>query len=192
MNNNYLSLIQVYLSPLNHSQGLLIAGNLRIPCALGQNGTTYDKREGDKKTPIGTFLIRQGYYRSDRISRPASGIPFRKLSRTSGWCDDPEHNLYNKFVRRPFSAGHEEMWREDHIYDVILDIGYNCNPVIRNRGSAVFLHIARPGYTPTYGCIAVNRDHIRPLLKMTGPRTRMAIRTNLSNHLAGKKTAHGS
>jgi L,D-peptidoglycan transpeptidase YkuD (ErfK/YbiS/YcfS/YnhG family) len=135
----------------------------------------HHKREGDGGSPIGRFGLIQVFYRPDRMVRPPTGLPLRRISPRDGWSDDPRDRRYNRLVPLPCATGHEAMWREDHLYDVVVDIGWNRGPVVRGRGSAIFLHLARSGFTPTEGCVAVPPGTIRRLLERIGPRTRIEI-----------------
>ncbi len=136
--------------------------NQHYRCALGRTGVTENKKEGDGATPIGKFKIRKIYYRPDRIDphEVTTNIPLVALTKNDGWCDDVNSAEYNKAVKLPFAASHENLWREDHVYDIIAVIGYNDDPVVKGKGSAIFLHIARENYTPTAGCIALNKDDL--------------------------------
>jgi L,D-peptidoglycan transpeptidase YkuD (ErfK/YbiS/YcfS/YnhG family) len=167
--------IRVFRSPLDHRRGRLVAGPLAMACALGRSGTTHAKREGDGATPVGVFPVIQGFYRSDRGPRPRTLLRLERIGPAQGWCDDPRDRRYNRPVPLPCPAGHEDMWRDDHLYDVVLDIAWNRGPVVRGRGSAIFLHLARSGYEPTAGCVAVSRRMIRRLLERIGPGTRIEI-----------------
>lgn len=131
-----------------------------IKCAVGRNGFLYEKKEGDGCTPVGTFPLRRVFYRPDRLSRPVTQLPCDALTRNDGWCDDPADPRYNRFVRLPYRASAETLWRDDGVYDLIVVLGYNDAPVMPGKGSAIFLHIARDGYAPTEGCIAVSREDL--------------------------------
>lgn len=170
-----LRLIRVFPSPLDRRKGRLVAGGLSAPCALGRSGTTRRKREGDGASPVGRFALLEVLWRPDRGFRPRTALPARALRPADGWCDDPADRRYNRPVRRPFGASHEAMWREDGLYDLVLDIGWNRGPIRPGRGSAIFLHVAAPGYAPTAGCIALDRGTLRRLLPRIGPRTRVEI-----------------
>jgi L,D-peptidoglycan transpeptidase YkuD (ErfK/YbiS/YcfS/YnhG family) len=133
----------------------------RLRCALGRSGIRADKREGDGATPAGRWRMRALLFRPDRVPRtPLTGLPLRALRPEDGWCDDPADPLYNKPVKLPFRARAELLWREDGIYDLIVVLGYNDEPPEPGRGSAIFLHIARPNFTPTEGCVALARDDL--------------------------------
>jgi L,D-peptidoglycan transpeptidase YkuD (ErfK/YbiS/YcfS/YnhG family) len=138
-------------------------------CAIGRGGIRADKREGDGATPAGVFALRRVLYRPDRLTRPATGLPAAPLDPADGWCDDPADPLYNRPVRLPYPARHERLWREDAIYDVIVVLGHNDDPVIPGRGSAVFLHVAAPDFGPTQGCVALAREELMSVLATAGP-----------------------
>ena len=123
--------------------------------ACGRGGVTGQKREGDGATPAGVLALRRVYYRADRLGRPKTVAPLEPLAPSDGWCDDAASPAYNTAVVLPFTAHHEELWRRDGVYDVIGVLGWNDTPVERGRGSAIFLHVARPDYAPTEGCIAL-------------------------------------
>lgn len=133
-------------------------------CAIGKGGWRADKREGDGATPVGLLPLRRVLYRADRLTPPRAAVPVAPIAPDDGWCDDTTHTDYNSQIRLPHSARHEELWRADEIYDVIGVLGWNDAPVARGRGSAIFLHLARPGFSPTEGCIALElRDLLRVL-----------------------------
>jgi L,D-peptidoglycan transpeptidase YkuD (ErfK/YbiS/YcfS/YnhG family) len=161
--------------PGDRRLGWLTAGALRFPCALGRSGVTHAKREGDGATPAGRFALRRLWLRPGAGFGRPSHLPQRLTRPHDGWCDDARHPRYNRPVRLPFAAGHERMWREDALYDAVIEIGWNDQPAVRGRGSAIFLHLARPGYKPTEGCVAVARPHLARLLPLIGPRTRIDI-----------------
>ena len=128
---------------------------LTLRCAVGRAGLRADKREGDEATPLGLLPLRRVLYRADRLARPHAAVPVEPLAPVDGWCDDPNARSYNCLVRLPFSDRFEPLWRDDALYDVIGVLGWNDVPVVRRRGSAIFLHVARPDYAPTEGCIAL-------------------------------------
>jgi L,D-peptidoglycan transpeptidase YkuD (ErfK/YbiS/YcfS/YnhG family) len=135
-------------------------GATRCRAALGPAGLVADKREGDGGTPIGAWPCRWLYYRPDRLARPPSGLDCRALRPENGWCDAPGDPSYNRPVTLPYSASAEALWRDDEVYDLIVPLGYNDRPVIAGRGSAIFLHIARPLYPATQGCVALGRQEL--------------------------------
>lgn len=145
-------------------RGILAAGTLRLPCALGASGIRRAKREGDGATPAGAFRLIAGYWRADRLPRPATALPMLPLRPGLGWCDDPADRNYNRPVDLPHPASHERMWREDHVYDIVVVLDFNMAPVRPGAGSAIFLHLARPDFSPTEGCVAVSLTGMRRLL----------------------------
>lgn len=144
-------------------------------CALGKNGVSLNKMEGDGKTPSGSFPLRKVFYRKDRLNEPKTKLPTEEIKENYGWCDDPKDPNYNKLVKLPHYASHEKLWRDDNIYDVIVTIGYNDDPPIPGKGSAIFLHIARPEFTPTDGCIALNLNELLEILESITLNTEICI-----------------
>ncbi|MGE0232784.1 MAG: L,D-transpeptidase [Flavobacteriaceae bacterium] len=151
------------------------AGNACFPCALGRSGLTQTKREGDGATPVATLPLRALHYRPDRLYRPVTGLPVRAIRPFDGWCDSPGHPLYNRLVRHPFPASAERMWRDDRLYDCVVELGWNDDPVLPGRGSAIFLHICREGFHPTEGCVAVEPPTMARLLPRLSTETVMII-----------------
>jgi L,D-peptidoglycan transpeptidase YkuD (ErfK/YbiS/YcfS/YnhG family) len=145
-------------------------------CALGPAGILDHKREGDGATPAGSYALRRVLYRPDRIARPAGRLPRQPLAPGDGWCDDPADPAYNRPVRLPCAASHERLWREDGLYDLIVVIGHNDDPVVPGAGSAVFLHVAGPGYAPTAGCVALSLHDLAQVVAEAGPGDRIVIR----------------
>lgn len=170
-----LSRINVFPEVSNPRRGRIIAGNMVIPCALGAGATTHKKREGDGATPLGTHHPVLGFYRADKVRRPNTAVPMRAMRQSDGWCDDVSHRSYNRHVTRPFTARHEKMWRDDHLYDIVLDLGWNMRPRIHGRGSAIFLHIAKDNFGPTEGCIAIPRHLAQRFLSVIGPHTKIIV-----------------
>ena len=149
--------------------------NETYQCALGRGGSISEKSEGDGGTPIGRFPLRQVYFRPDRLAPPKTSLPIRALDHHDGWCDDPNSVAYNSLVKLPFSHRCEVLWRDDSIYDVIVVLGYNDNPVIPGKGSAIFLHIAKPSYSPTEGCVALSLEDLLYVLKTTTSETQLVV-----------------
>lgn len=141
----------------------------RFRCAVGRGGYALDKREGDGATPIGTWPFRLVYYRPDRVQPPETALETRPLTETDGWCDAPGDPAYNRHVTLPYAASHEEMWRADHLYDMVVVLGHNDDPPVPGRGSAIFMHLAREGYLPTEGCVALKREELEQVLAAVGP-----------------------
>jgi len=138
------------------------AGGLR--CVLGRGGVRGDKREGDGATPLGCWPLRRVLFRPDRLAAPRTILPVRALAPTDGWCDDPGDPAYNRPVALPFPASAETLWRADGLYDVIVVLGHNDDPPVPGAGSAIFLHVARPDWGPTQGCVALPRPDLLALL----------------------------
>ena len=171
-----LSTIYVRARPGRPSQGLLRAGALHLPVALGRGGIRANKREGDGGTPRGTFRLKRLWWRGDRLTRPATALPIRKITRQDAWSEDPHDRRYNRPVRRHDDEPGDRLWRTDHLYDLIIEIDHNARPRVAGRGSAVFIHLARPGFGPTAGCVGLKRDQLLRLLAQLSPQTRIDIR----------------
>jgi L,D-peptidoglycan transpeptidase YkuD (ErfK/YbiS/YcfS/YnhG family) len=167
--------LEVRALPRDRTKGILRFGSITVPCALGRSGIFTRKKEGDGATPAGAFELLHVYYRPDKGLPPQTGLPVEPLTPQSGWCDDPQHHLYNRPVRLPFPASHEKMWREDRLYDIVVVLNCNMFPAVKGKGSAIFFHIARETYTPTEGCVAVSPEHMRLLLAKAGTHARMVI-----------------
>jgi L,D-peptidoglycan transpeptidase YkuD (ErfK/YbiS/YcfS/YnhG family) len=152
------------------------AGTLSLRCALGLGGIVRDKREGDHATPAGEFRLLSGFFRADRLPRPAAPFAMRRIGARQGWCDDPAQALYNRPVVLPCGFSHERFWREDRLYDRLIVLDYNISPRRRNRGSAIFLHCCREGFQPTEGCIALDPADLRRLLPRLSRKTAIIVR----------------
>jgi L,D-peptidoglycan transpeptidase YkuD (ErfK/YbiS/YcfS/YnhG family) len=138
---------------------------MRIPCVLGRAGISRFKREGDGATPAGTLRARFVLYRPDRMARPDTQMPIAAINRADGWCDDPNDRNYNRPVTLPYPARHERLWRDDHLYDIVVVLDWNMAPAVQGRGSAIFMHLARADRAPTEGCVAVAPRALASLLK---------------------------
>jgi L,D-peptidoglycan transpeptidase YkuD (ErfK/YbiS/YcfS/YnhG family) len=157
--------------------GWVLCPQGRLRCALGRGGIRADKREGDGATPEGTFVLRRVLYRPDRLAPPKTRLPVRAIDPSDGWSDDPADPLYNRPVTRPHSFSHEALWRDDRLYDVVVVIGHNDDPVVAGGGSAVFIHVASPGFRPTAGCVALALPELLALLADCAPGDRIVIGT---------------
>ena len=144
-------------------------------CAIGKSGVTSQKKEGDGATPIGCFPIREVFYRIDKVKLPALPFLVRELKPDDGWCDDINDPNYNKFVKIPYPASHEKLWREDNLYDIVVVLGYNDNPPVPGLGSAIFMHVARPEFTPTDGCIALDKSDLIEILSTATNETLVCV-----------------
>ncbi len=174
-----LSEVRVRAVAPDSTRGVLVAGEHTFQVALGRGGVRLEKTEGDGATPAGCYPLRCIFYRADRLTLPECGLPMRASDPLDGWSDDPRDPYYNRLVQHPergqrqWSA--ERLWRDDHIYDVIVVIGHNDAPPVPGEGSAIFMHLAREGYTPTEGCVALARDDLIALLARIGPQTQLVI-----------------
>ncbi len=153
------------------SEGWLQLPAGRALCALGPTGVIAApaKREGDGKTPLGLWPLRRALYRPDRGGPPATALPAQPIAPDDGWCDAPDDAAYNQPVRLPYPASAERLWRDDHLYDLLVVLGHNDDPVVPGLGSAVFLHLAWPDYRPTQGCVALARADLETLLALARP-----------------------
>lgn len=136
-------------------------------CAVGRTGFTDNKQEGDGATPRGTFRFKTLYYRPDRLEKPLTALPLISLQADDGWCDDPTDPLYNQPVKLPYPARCEQLWREDHLYDLMITTDYNQNPTLPGAGSAIFIHVARLDsqghYQPTAGCLVLSLNDLQQI-----------------------------
>lgn len=135
-------------------------------CALGRGGLRADKSEGDGATPIGVWRLGRVFYRADRIEPPQTGLETIATQPAWGWCDDPADALYNQLITLPYGARHEVLWRDDALYDVVVEVHYNTDPIVPGRGSAIFMHVAKPDYSPTEGCVALEIHDLLDLLRL--------------------------
>jgi L,D-peptidoglycan transpeptidase YkuD (ErfK/YbiS/YcfS/YnhG family) len=170
-----MSLVRVRTRPGRSGQGLLIAGGIAIPAAIGRSGIIANKREGDGGTPRGIFHPVRIWWRADRGIPPRTRLPLRRIAREDAWSEDPADRNYNRPVKRTGRAPGDRLTRADHLYDLIVEIDHNQRPRVAGRGSAVFLHLARSGYAPTAGCVALREGDLRRLIARLGPRTRIEI-----------------
>jgi L,D-peptidoglycan transpeptidase YkuD (ErfK/YbiS/YcfS/YnhG family) len=159
------------------ADGMLSLGGRSVRCALGKGGVkpAADKREGDGASPAGVWPIRRLLWRPDKGPAPTTDLPALAIAADDGWCDAPGDAAYNRPVKLPYPASAERMWRDDEIYDLVLVLGHNDDPPVAPLGSAIFLHLARPGYPPTEGCVAISRDDMAELLRVATPGDAVAI-----------------
>jgi L,D-peptidoglycan transpeptidase YkuD (ErfK/YbiS/YcfS/YnhG family) len=170
------STLRVRTRPGVQSRGILMAGSLAVPVILGRSGIRADKREGDGATPRGRFRLVRLWWRADRSRRPTTLLPVRSITRDLAWSENPHDRRYNQPFRRSANEPGDGLWRDDHLYDLMIELDHNTHPRIAGRGSAVFLHLARSDEGPTAGCIAFRRNDLRRLLPHLGPNTRINIR----------------
>lgn len=148
----------------------------RVRCSLGRGGIGNKEGEGDGITPLGTFPLRAVMVRTDRVGLPETRLPVSKIMDNDGWCDDPDDPDYNTRISLPHSASHEKLSRDDHLYDVIVEVGYNDDPIVSGRGSAIFMHLARENYTPTEGCVGLALEDMIKLLENCDGETRLVVK----------------
>jgi L,D-peptidoglycan transpeptidase YkuD (ErfK/YbiS/YcfS/YnhG family) len=147
----------------------------KIKCAIGKRGITSKKLEGDNKTPRGTFAFKYLFYRKDRILKIESFLKQNIIKKNMGWCDDSFSKQYNKLIKFPFKYGAEKLWLTQNIYDLIVVINYNTDPIVKHKGSAIFLHIAKKNYSPTRGCIAIKKRDLILLIRKIKKETKLII-----------------
>lgn len=157
-------------------QGFLRVGPLTFRAALGRSGIGVGKREGDGRTPRGELRLLYGFWRVDRVARPKTLLPMMPIRKPMIWCDAPDHPAYNRLSRLPLSASHETMCRADHLYDICIVLDWNIVSRRRGAGSAIFLHLAKPGYLPTEGCIALEKRDMRRLLAVANRLTAIHVK----------------
>jgi L,D-peptidoglycan transpeptidase YkuD (ErfK/YbiS/YcfS/YnhG family) len=157
------------------SQGWLMANGRPIRVAIGRSGILANKREGDGATPRGVFRLIRLWWRADRMPRPRTRLPVRRIGPRDGWCEDPKNRLYNRPIHVAESDGGDRLWRQDRLYDLIIELDHNTRPRVAGRGSAVFMHVARDGFLPTAGCVALQAPRLQKLLERIGPATRIVI-----------------
>lgn len=149
--------------------------NFKFRCSLGKAGIKKKEKEGDNITPRGIFKIICIYYRSDRIKKITTPLKKIKIKKTMGWCDDPRSSFYNKEIKLPNKFNYEKFYRKDNLYDIIVPLNYNTNPIIKNKGSAIFIHVADNNYKRTAGCIGVKKNNLIKLLSIIKKNTNVKI-----------------
>ena len=149
--------------------------NYKLKCTVGKNGIFYKKKEGDNKTPRGKFKFEYILYRKDRIINLRTRLKTLEIKKDMGWCDDSNSKNYNQLIKIPFKYTYEKLWLKENIYDIILVLNYNINPIIKNKGSAIFLHIAKNKYQSTRGCIAISKNNIKLLVSKLNLKTKLII-----------------
>ena len=158
-----------------NKSGYLKYKNLKFRCSFGKGGIGKKRKEGDNITPKGNYRIVNVYYRQDRIKKILSKLKLTKIKKNMGWCDDPDSKNYNQLIKVSVKYSHEKLFRSDNIYDLIIVLNYNMTPVIRNKGSAIFIHIAKKNYNKTAGCIALKKTHLVKLIEKINKETKVKI-----------------
>jgi len=153
----------------------LTYGNYRVKCAVGKRGIKRKKKEGDLSTPKGTFQVKKVYYRHDKVKNLKTIFKKIVIRKNMGWCDDPRSNRYNKLIKYPFKYKSEKLFRADNIYDIILVLNFNMSPIKKYKGSAIFIHVAKRKFSPTKGCVALEKKELRKLLKTLKKNSKIKI-----------------
>ena len=153
----------------------LTCNNYKAKCAIGKRGIRYKKKEGDLITPKGRYKIKYILYRKDRVKKILSKIKKIEIKKDMGWCDDPKSKNYNKLVRLPSAFSCEKIYKKENIYDIVIVLNYNMNPIIRNKGSAIFIHVAKKNYKRTRGCIAIKKIHLLKIIREIKINTKVKI-----------------
>ena len=147
----------------------------KVKCALGKRGIGCKKKEGDLITPKGEYKIKYILYRKDRVKKIQSKIKKLAIEKNIGWCDDPQSANYNRLIKLPTNYNYEKLYRKDNIYDIIVVLNYNMNPTIKNKGSAIFIHVAKKNYKKTEGCIAIKKNELLKLIRKIKISTKVKI-----------------
>ena len=153
----------------------LYFSNYKLKCSIGKRGIKKNKNEGDRATPRGTYALKSVFYRKDRVKRFKCKIKTISIKKNMGWCDDPRSNRYNKLIKYPFKYKSEKLFRADNIYDIILVLNFNMNPIKKYKGSAIFIHVAKRKFSPTKGCVALEKKELRKLLKTLKKNSKIKI-----------------
>ena len=154
---------------------LLKFNNIKFRCALGKSGIGDKEIEGDNVTPRGTYRIVKIYYRKDRIKKITSKFKLIEITKIMGWCNDIKSKKYNQLIKLPTKYSHEKLYRKDNVYDLILVLNYNMNPTIKNKGSAIFIHVTRENYQSTQGCIALKKNNLIKLISKINKNIKIKI-----------------
>ena len=156
------------------NKNTLILDDFKFKCCVGKNGISDKKKEGDKKTPKGTYSLGPLFYRNDRVSKIKTKLSKRIIKKNMGWCNDIKSQLYNKLIKINKKIRHEKLYRKSMNYDLLIPIQYNTSKPIKNKGSAIFLHITN-NYKKTLGCIAVNKKDMLILVRLINMKTKIKI-----------------
>ena len=156
------------------NKNYLTYNKLKFKCAIGKKGISYKKKEGDLITPKGQFKIKYILYRNDRV-KISTKLKKKVIKKNMGWCDDPKSKQYNKLVKLPFFFSHEKLYKKENTYDIILVLDYNMNPIIKNKGSAIFIHVAKNNFIKTAGCVAIRKADLIKLIRKINPNSEVKI-----------------
>ena len=155
--------------------GYLKYKNFKFRCSLGKGGTKKKNKEGDNITPVGIYRILNIYYRQDRVKKIKTPVKKIKINKKMGWCNDVCSQYYNKLIKLPSKHNYEALFRKDNLYDIVVIINYNINPIIKGKGSAIFIHVAKRKYEKTEGCIGLKKIHLLKLLSLINKNTQIKI-----------------
>mgnify|MGYP001226354804 CR=1 FL=1 len=153
----------------------LTYNNYKAKCAIGKRGIGYKRKEGDFLTPQGKYKIKYILYRKDRVKKIKTNIKKIEIKKNMGWCNDPKSKDYNKLVKLPFVYSCEKLYKKENIYDLILVLNFNMNPIIKKKGSAIFIHVAKKNYKKTEGCVALKKIHLLKIIKKLKKNTKVNI-----------------
>jgi L,D-peptidoglycan transpeptidase YkuD (ErfK/YbiS/YcfS/YnhG family) len=168
--------MDVIVEPAGDGWQLRLPDGQVFPCAVGRCGVAAKRGEGDGITPVGRWPVRRVLYRPDRLDPPETALPIAPIDPADGWCDDPEHPAnYNRPVTKPYAGSHEDLWRDDRLYDLIVVLGFNDDPPVAGAGSAIFLHVARDGFAPTAGCVALDAAALAHVVRALKPGSRVSV-----------------
>ena len=157
------------------NKNFLTYKDYKVKCAIGKRGIGKKRREGDLITPKGLFKIKKVYFRRDKVRGLETKFSMKAITKNMGWCNDPKSNKYNQLIKYPFAFNAEKLYRNDNIYDIVIVLNFNSRPVKKNKGSAIFLHVAKRKYKPTEGCVAIKKNELKKLLKLITLQTRIKI-----------------
>tara|TARA_B100001248_G_scaffold261983_1_gene255397 strand:- start:7716 stop:8216 length:501 start_codon:yes stop_codon:yes gene_type:complete len=147
----------------------------KVKCAIGKRGIGRKRKEGDLITPIGQYKIKYILYRKDRIKKLKSRIKKIIIKKDMGWCDDPNSKKYNRLINLPFNYNYEKLFKKGNLYDIVIVLDYNMNPIRKNKGSAIFIHVARKSFNKTKGCIAIKKKKLLEILEKVKSNTKVKI-----------------
>ena len=153
----------------------LVYNNYKAKCSIGKRGIGYKKKEGDLITPKGRYRIKYILYRKDKIKRIQTKIKKIIIKKNMGWCDDLNSKSYNKLIKLPSTFSYEKLYRSDNVYDIILVLNFNMKPIIKHKGSAIFIHVSKSNYKKTEGCVALKKTHLLKILKQLKKNTLVKI-----------------
>jgi len=157
------------------NKNYLLYKGYKLKCCIGKSGIKKAKKEGDLSTPKGTFKLGFLYYRKDRIKLPKCKIKKKIIKKNMGWCNDSKSNKYNKQITFPYKYSAEKLYKKENVYDLFLLIKYNPKPIIKKKGSAIFLHISKKNYRPTHGCVAISKKDFLKIIPLINSKTSIAI-----------------